>query len=277
MGLAEVVPGVSGGTIALLTGIYPALIDALSRFGPKSLTQLRSPQVFIAHHRLGLLIPLGLGMALGVLVFARVMEYLLSAYPPAVWAFFCGVILMSVLHVGRLADMVQPLRLMIFVVGIAAGLALLWLPEVDQPGDIWVLLAGAIAICAWILPAVSGSFVMLALGFYETILGAIVDFDLRFLVIFGTGCGLGLFAFVRLLRWLLTAHYHGMMALLSGLMLGSLANLWPWRSRSLELADQFLSPAAYAAQTAQPGLVALSLVTFLLGIGLTFWMVRYQD
>lgn len=274
MGLAEVVPGVSGGTIALLTGIYRQLVDALASFGPKSLTLLSSPKAFSEHHRLPFLFSLGCGMVAGVIIFARLMGFLLSHYPPPVWSFFLGVILTSALMLGAkraVRDLIPWGTL-----GLLFGLAMLLAPSLGRTESLLaVFLGGAIAVCAWILPAVSGSYVLLLLGMYEKVLTAVSDFDLPLLAALGAGCVVGLMSFVRVLRFVLERFYQQTMSLLCGFMLGSTLNLWPWRVQR-GVTSEWVLPGAYA-EAGEPAFVIASLCACLVG-GTGLWLLaRHSD
>ena len=197
MGIAEVVPGVSGGTIAFVTGIYRNLIEGLASFGVRSFGMLSQWRQFWEHHHLGFLIPLAGGMAAGVLLFAQLMSYLLAHYQPLVWAFFCGLILVSVFTIGRQQSWHTLLRFA--PVGLLMGLALLLLPAADtQPGYLVIFAAGAVAVSAWLLPAVSGSFILLTLGLYSLVITAISQLQIDILVVFGLGCATGVLAFAKL-------------------------------------------------------------------------------
>ncbi|MEC8618633.1 MAG: DUF368 domain-containing protein, partial [Pseudomonadota bacterium] len=163
MGLAELVPGVSGGTIAFISGIYYQLVSALSSFGPLSFKLAMQPRQFWLHHHLGFLLALVVGMVAGILVFARLIEFMMEAAEPVLWAFFFGVIAVSVLQIGAARS---PRYLAAYgALGVLAGLLFLSLPSVDMSESMFVLfVAGMVAVSAWILPGISGSFVLLLLG-----------------------------------------------------------------------------------------------------------------
>jgi putative membrane protein len=273
MGLAEVVPGVSGGTMALLTGIYRELVQALASFGVGSFALLRSPQVFINHHHLGFLTSLATGMVLGIIFFARLMKYLLANFPPPVWAFFFGVIAVSAVMVASKRSVKTLLGW--GITGLGLGLAMLLVPTLgDTDSLVVVFIGGAIAVCAWILPAVSGSYMLLLLGLYERIIVAISEFDLVVLAVLGVGCIVGLMSFVRLLNVLLRGYYERTMGLLCGFMFGSTLNLWPWRVVG-ETGSVWLTPAEYAS-LGRPDFFLLSGLACLLG-GLGLWLLARRS
>ncbi|MEM7097030.1 MAG: DUF368 domain-containing protein [Pseudomonadota bacterium] len=254
MGLAEVVPGVSGGTIAFVTGIYPKLVESIARFGVGSLNTIFEWRTFFAYHNLGFLIPLGVGMILGVGLFANLMSWLLSEHQSLVWAFFCGLILMSVLVVAKQ----QAIQVLVKFapVGLVAGLSLLLLPtSSSDPSYLMIFLGGAIAVCAWILPAISGSFILLALGLYAPVLSAISGLQIDILAVLAVGCVSGLLLFSKALSWLLARARTQVFSFFTGFMLGSVAKLWPWQSAAGEL----ISPGAAGAQSVD---LLMSLVAF---------------
>lgn len=274
MGIAEVVPGVSGGTIAFVTGIYEDLVNSLARFGPASVVMLGEPKQFWAHHNLRFLLSLAAGMALGVVTFARLMHYLLANFEPAVWGFFCGVILMSVFIIGRVRA--RGALLVWGPLGFIAGISLLFLPVgPSQTGLLQVFAGGAVAVCAWLLPAVSGSYVLLALGLYESIIGAIAGFDLTTLGTLALGCATGIILFARLLAWLMRHYTEQLLSLLTGFMLGAVAKLWPWQPDAE--AGGFVAlatPQQYVDATGSPDFLPWVVLMALIGGALLWLMTR---
>lgn len=230
MGLAELVPGVSGGTIAFISGIYYRLVGALASFGPGSLTMLRHPSRFWQHHQLGFLTTLAAGMGAGILIFARLIGFMLEAAAPVLWAFFFGVIAVSVYQIG----VARRFRnLLVFGgLGLVLGFGFLSLPPQDFSGSLTALFfAGMVAVCAWILPGISGSFVLLLLGLYTDVIAAVNALDWRFLTVLACGCASGLLLFTRVLGWLLHRYHDALLALLTGFMSTALVKLWPWQTR----------------------------------------------
>ncbi len=231
MGAADVVPGVSGGTIAFITGIYDQLIDSLKNCDLTALRLLFSagPAEMWRHINGNFLLSLMLGICFSVLSLARGISWALETHPVPLSAFFFGLILASALLVYRQAprSRLQPVYLLL-------GVALALLIAVVRPGEVpvtglTVFAAGALAICAMILPGISGSFILLLLGMYEPVINAIKTLDLAMLAIFVAGCATGLLLFVRLLSYMLH-HFRGpLLAWLTGVLLGSLAIIWPWK------------------------------------------------
>jgi putative membrane protein len=241
MGAADVVPGVSGGTVALVFGIYHRLVEAVQT-GSSALGHLLRGDVSGGVARLRsvewlLLLPLLGGIALAVVSLAHLLETLLEERPVEMAGLFLGLVGGSVVIAWGLVRQRTPLRLVIMVVVGAVVFAGLGLSEgttdeaVSQLSDpaLWAFFgAGSIAICAMILPGVSGSFLLVVMGMYGAVLGAVTDRDVVALGLFLMGCVLGLAVFSQILHWALATHYDTVMAALIGLMLGSTRVLWPW-------------------------------------------------
>ncbi len=254
MGLAELVPGVSGGTMAFISGIYYRLVSALASFGLGSIGLLRNPRGFWQHHQLSFFLALGLGMGVGIAGFARVIGYLMERAQPVLWAFFMGVIIVSVYQIGSAR---HKQSLLVFgTLGLMLGLCFLSLPAQNLSGSLVALyFAGMVAVCAWILPGISGSFVLLLLGLYTDVILAVNTLDLTFLLVLGAGCASGLVLFTRGLSWLLGNFEDPLLALLTGFMATALIKLWPWQQSSLSsegtwqnLFAPLLWPSQYAAE-----------------------------
>ena len=233
MGAADIVPGVSGGTIALVLGIYTHLIDTV-REGAAVLGAAVKGDFSGAVEKFkavdwAFFIPLLLGIGVAVIALSHTIERLLEDHPVRMAAAFFGLVVGSIvvtaqrlkLDATRAATLVGVAIVAFFVLGLRSG-------PVTDPSLIYVFLAGAIAICAMILPGISGSFLLLMLGLYDTVLGAVSDRDLAIIVVFGLGAVLGLAGFSTVLHWALHHHHQLVLAGLVGLMLGSLRVLWPW-------------------------------------------------
>ena len=242
MGAADVVPGVSGGTIAFITGIYDRLLNSLKKLGPTSLKMLFSEGLAACWRHVDgtFLVAVFGGVLFSVFTMARLITYSLAVWPIQVWSFFFGLIVISALLILRNVTHWSPGRFVALAAGV--GLAVLIghaTPGIaDQPAWYSFLWAGALAICAMILPGISGSFILLLLGFYAPILQAVTQFDIGILAVFAVGCVVGLLLFSHVLSWLLSYYRQTTLAFLVGLMLGAIEKIWPWKQTlSWELAD----------------------------------------
>jgi len=232
MGAADIIPGVSGGTIAFITGIFTRLLHSLRNFDLRALrlaTRLDLRGLW-RHVDGAFLVPLALGIGTSLLTLARAISWLLLYYPLPLWSFFFGLILGSAVILVRQVRGWTAARYAILVAAALTAALLSVLPGREvTPGLAQVFGAGFIAICAMILPGVSGSFLLVMLGMYAPVLAAIKALDLQFLLVFGSGAALGLMCFSRLLYWLLSHRHEATMALLTGFLLGSLVLVWPWK------------------------------------------------
>lgn len=273
MGAADVVPGVSGGTIAFITGIYERLLNAIKAFEPGLFGLWRRQGFAAVWQRVDgfFLLALFAGIATSVLSLARLLYYLLANEPLLLSAFFVGLIAASTLLILRQVPGFSLLRAGLFVVGLLAVIALGQSETTGWPQSApWFFLAGALAICAMILPGISGSFILLLLGMYAPVIGAIKAFDLGIIALFGLGCVCGLLAFVRVLSFLLTRFRAQVLSLLCGVLLGSISILWPWKSSPESGPSSLLLPSQYAAD---PQLLA-ALGLMALGFALVYGLER---
>lgn len=232
MGASDVVPGVSGGTMAFILGIYEDLINAIKSFDLRSLKLLMSFKFRLLLDRVSwkFLLPLGIGILTAIFSLAEILSWLLQHKPILIWSFFMGLILASVISVSRRVEKWQASTWICLLVGITGTYILVGLVPVSTPDDPWFLfLCGAVAICAMILPGISGSFILVLLGKYQYILEAVNQKDFLTLALVAAGACIGIVAFSRLLGWLLKKYHDVMVAVLTGLMLGSLRKVWPWK------------------------------------------------
>lgn len=269
MGSADVVPGVSGGTIALITGIYPRLIANI-RNGAGALGAFVQLQFDEAVGRLraiewGFLLPLLAGILVALISLARLIEGLLEDHPVEMSALFFGLVAASVVVAWGMVDDWGPARIGTFVAVVIAAFVLLGFRsgEAESPSTWVFFVAGAIAICAMILPGVSGSFLLLTMGMYEAVLGAVNDRDYLVLLVFTLGAIIGLAAFSSLLHWALRTHHDLVMAAITGLLLGSLRVLWPWPNGidGPELSGPVAGEFAVPFLLAVVGVVLVGLIT----------------
>jgi putative membrane protein len=278
MGIADVVPGVSGGTLALITGIYEELIRSLANLHPRLLLIWRRDG-FLSFWRagnFGFLLSLFAGIVTSIALFARLMGWLLAHYPVPVWAFFCGLIAASVipvwrsLHERRLRERLA----LVFGALMAGGISLLPGLSHISHSPLVFLLSGALAICAMILPGISGSFILLLLGMYVPVLDAVRGGEWLLILAFVAGCATGLLSFVHLLRWLLRVWHDPLMALLAGFMAGSLIKLWPWRlAVENGFRETWLWPAAYADMVGS-AMVPQAIVALMAGMAVVVMLTR---
>lgn len=249
MGAADVVPGVSGGTIAFITGIYERLITAISHVDQHLLLCLskRRWQQAWQHADIGFLLLLFAGIATSIFSLAHLISYLLATVPLFVWSFFMGLVLASGLmllrDIGRWA---WPAALCLLA-GIATALAVSALRPVHiEPSLMYVFCSGMIAICAMLLPGISGSFLLLVLGVYGFVLEAVKSLDVVVIAVFMAGAGIGILGFAKLLAYLLQTVRVQIFALLTGFLLGSTALIWPWKITDANAMAVNVSPAHYA-------------------------------
>lgn len=232
MGMADVVPGVSGGTIAFISGIYEELIESIRSVDLTALKLLGRgrPVEFWRHINGRFLLPVLLGIGIAIFSLARLMTYLLTNHPIAIWSFFFGLIIASALLVAKQVGKWNVRSVVAFVVGAALAWWITVASPAETPDDWWfVMLAGAIAICAMILPGISGAFILLLLGKYQYIMHAVSELNIPVILIFGVGAVAGIISFSHLLSWLLKHWHDATVAVLMGFMVGSLNKVWPWK------------------------------------------------
>ena len=232
MGMADVVPGVSGGTIAFISGIYEELIESIKSVDATALRLLGTLRLkeFWRHINGRFLLPVLLGIAIAIFSLARLMTYLLTNHPIAIWSFFFGLIVASALLVAKQIGRWRVQTVAACLIGAAAAWWITVATPAETPDTRWfILLSGAIAICAMILPGISGAFILLLLGKYQFIMQAVGDLNVPVIVIFVVGAAAGIISFSHLLSWLLK-HWHDVtVAVLMGFMVGSLNKVWPWK------------------------------------------------
>jgi putative membrane protein len=232
MGAADIIPGVSGGTIAFISGIYEELIETINNVNFEAIKKLKNNGIksFWTHINGNFLIALLTGIAISIMSLAKVITHLLETHSQLLWGFFFGLIVASVYIVGKQVNKWDINNIISLIIGSSIAFYITILNPMQKPDALWfVFLSGSIAICAMILPGISGSFILLLLGSYEFILVAIKDFKLDVITIFGVGCITGLLAFSKLLNWLFKKYHDITIALLTGFLIGSLNKIWPWK------------------------------------------------
>lgn len=238
MGAADVVPGVSGGTVAFISGIYERLIDALKSFELGLVPMLFKEGIPAVWKKIDgtFLVTLFAGILTSIFTLAKAVSWTMANYPQLLWAFFFGLVIASALFVSRqIQNWASPSTIASFIIGVIVAYVITILPSGNVPDAYWMwFLAGAIAICAMILPGISGSFILLLMGMYPKVLNAVHTFDFGHLFVFALGCLIGLTSFSHVLSWTFK-HYHNVtMALLTGFMIGSLNKVWPWQNEVQE-------------------------------------------
>lgn len=232
MGAANVVPGVSGGTIALLTGIYSNIVNALNAVTEKQTWQALLKGQFREFWRLisgDFLVALLLGVLVSVFSLAKVVTYCLAFYPILTWAFFFGLILASTVIMFRDVKDLCWKDAVFIVVGIVIGVVVCTLSPTQTTDDLWfIFVCGAVSICAMILPGISGSFILLVMGKYEYVMQAVSELNWPIIIVFALGCVVGILAFAKFLHWLLARWERQTLLVLLGFVLGSLIRVWPW-------------------------------------------------
>lgn len=278
MGAADVVPGVSGGTIAFITGIYQRLIFAINAIGPDAFRTLVNDGLpgFWKKIDGNFLLTLFAGILVSVFSLAKLITWLLEEHAILIWSFFFGLIITSVHFVGKQVKAWRLLPVLTFIAGTAIAWYITTLPPMSTEADLWfVFVSGAIAVCAMILPGISGSFILLLMGSYEMVLNAIKNLDFLRLSVFAVGCAIGILSFARLMKWMFNHFYSATIALLAGFLLGSLNKVWPWKtvveSRIVDgeervIQEKNILPQTFAEQTnGDPQLLYSCLLALLAG------------
>lgn len=280
MGAADIVPGVSGGTMALITGIYGRLLNALGRVPEAAMILIRQRSLSGAFRCVdgAFLLLLLAGILISVISLAHGIGYLLEHHDRLVRGFFFGLVVGAIIHVGRQVPHWQKAAF----IGLAGGALVAWGITQLTPATLsltpWIAFgAGFIAISAMILPGISGSFILLLLGLYEPVLEAIRGADLVILTLFASGCALGLVAMARMVSATLARFPSATLAVLAGIMLGSLANLWPWRVLPSDaVVHDNLGPLHYAQVTGEPHQLFAVGGVLLMGIVLVMALERFS-
>jgi len=287
MGTADIVPGVSGGSIALVTKIYEELLNSIKSIDLDALRMLGSFRFreFWKYVNGSFLLTLLLGILTAIFSLSKVITFLMATHPIPLWSFFCGLIMISALIILRDIRRWNILAILVIPLGAFLAYQITEIPPVTTPDALWfTFIAGAIAICAMILPGISGSFLLLIMGQYEQILSAVNERNILTITVFGAGCIIGLLSFSRVISWLLK-HYHAItIAFLSGFMLGSINKIWPWkrilsyRMSSSGVQQPFITeniwPHHYLAQTGQESEFLIAILAFLVGVILVVGLER---
>ena len=286
MGMADVVPGVSGGTIAFISGIYEELIESIKSVDATALRLLGTLRLkeFWRHINGRFLLPVLLGIAIAIFSLARLMTYLLTNHPIAIWSCLLGLIVAYALVVAQQIGRGRVQTVAACLIGAAAAWWITVATPAETPDTWWfILLSGAIAICAMILPGISGAFILLLLGKYQFIMQAVGDLNVPVIVIFVVGAAAGIISFSHLLSWLLK-HWHDVtVAVLMGFMVGSLNKVWPWKEvvetytdshgKIMPLVERNVAPGRFEALAQQDALLGEAVVLCVVGF-LTIYCIE---
>ncbi len=277
MGAADVVPGVSGGTIAFISGIYEELIASINKVNFKTLGILKKDGFNAMWKSVNgnFLISLLIGIAISVITLARVIRHLLETQPILIWSFFFGLVLASIIYVAKQITKWNLMSILFLIIGAITAFYITTLtPQTAEISYPYVFFSGALAICAMILPGISGSYILLLLGMYKPVLDAIHEKDFKILALLMLGAVVGLLSFSRLLKWLFDHYQNITLATLTGFIIGSLNKIWPWKeilksemiNEKLKiLEEKSISPFAYQGdnQLFYAVLLALAGVAFI--------------
>lgn len=284
MGAADVVPGVSGGTIAFISGIYEELLSAISKINIGLFKILKSKGFKAAWQELNgnFLLAVFIGIFCSIISLAKGIKWLLATHPILLWSFFFGLVLASVLYVAKQISQWDFKVVLIVLLGAVAGYAITIFPPLvsEEINYLFLTLAGAIAACAMILPGISGAYILLLLGAYSTVMEAIANKDLKIIASIGVGAVLGLITFSKGLKWLFSHYKNYTLAALTGIMMGSLNKIWPWKltvstylnshGKEKALLEESISPFSYDGDAQLLFAIGLALI----GFGLIFLMER---
>jgi putative membrane protein len=273
MGAADVIPGVSGGTIAFIMGIYDEFVGSLASINGEAVKLLAKGRFaeFWKHINGSFLLSLAVGILASVILLAGLMQMLLSDFPIQTWAFFFGLIVASSIFILRGISGWKVREGLMVVLGIILGTVICTLSPTETPDGLWfIFLSGALAICAMVLPGISGSFILLILGKYQFIMGTISDFfagvnftqNLMILSVFAVGAAVGILGFSRFLHWLLARWQKETMIVLAGFIIGSLVKIWPWSN------PEALSQAEAAGSMLYGNALLFALIGFSLVTGI---------
>lgn len=277
MGIANVIPGVSGGTIALITGIFERLINAIKSFDLNAIKLLFNLKFkeFYKYTDLGFLIALFLGVGLAIIIIAKLFEYLFLNYPVYIWSFFFGLILASIYFVGKTIEKWNLGVVIFFILGAAIAISLTLMTPATQNDSTWYLvICGVVAICSMILPGLSGSYVLILMGNYQLIaIDAINNMRIEIIIPVGIGAVIGLIAFSHFLSWLFKKYKNQTLAVLTGFILGSLGVIYPWKIPIEQSFGDQVKVIGYEYLPPQINIeFFIAILIMIIGIGVIWWM-----
>lgn len=283
MGAADVVPGVSGGTIAFITGIYEELINSIKSVNLKALKLLLHGKIADFWKAINgtFLVSVLLGIGISVFSLAKGLKYLLDNHPVLVWSFFFGLIVASAVYVGRAINNWNIVTILSGIAGIIIAYFITVITPAEANTTYWfIFVSGAIAICAMILPGISGSFILVLLGMYKFILDAVGNLQITIILTFLVGAAIGIVAFSNVLSWLLKKYHNQTIAVLAGFMVGSLNKVWPWKEVTKTFIDRHgeikplvernVLPGSYEQITGHNALLLWAILLVVAGFAIIF-------
>ena len=283
MGAADVVPGVSGGTIAFITGIYEQLINSISSFDHLLIKKLFKGDIPSVWRQINgdFLLSLFIGIGVSVLTLMRLANYLLENAPILLWSFFFGLVLASILYIGKQIDRWKLVNVLAMLLAVVTAFYITKLTPADGTDDlVYVFFCGMIAISAMILPGISGAFILVLMGAYATVTKAVSEFDLKLIAVFGSGAIIGLLSFSKLLKWSFKHHRNLVLAILTGFIAGSLNKIWPWKSvletrmingKEKVISEESVLPWNYDGESKMFLAIAMAVIGFILIFALEYF------
>lgn len=278
MGAADVVPGVSGGTIAFISGIYEELITSINNINLSLIGIFKKEGIKAVWNKINgnFLVSLFIGIFISVLSLAKFLSWLLENEPVLLWSFFFGLVVASIFFVGKEIKQWNLGKITILVLGAALAYFITELPVSENTDSLpYLFMSGALAICAMILPGISGAFILVLLGSYKTILDAVHERDLKIVITVALGAIFGLLSFARLLKWMFSHYKNTTLALLTGFILGSLNKIWPWKKvletqtfgdKTVVVADKNVLPWVFEGDNQ----LMLAIILAIIGFSLIF-------
>lgn len=281
MGIAELVPGVSGGTIAFVAGIYEEFINSINNVNLSTFKTLKKDgfKAFWKQLNGNFLLALFGGMLISIVTFSSFLKWLLEFHTIAIWSFFFGLVVASVIFVGKEIKKWTALSIILLIVSAVIAYYITTLPPSANADSLpYLFMSGAIAICAMILPGISGSFILVLLGSYKTVIDAVDEKDFKVLITVALGCLFGLLSFARLLKWLFNNHKNITLAVLTGFIVGSLNKIWPWKKiidtktigKKIITIDESISPFAFDGNPQ----LTYAIIAAIIGFSLIFILER---
>ncbi|MBU2996534.1 DUF368 domain-containing protein [Cellulophaga baltica] len=274
MGAADVVPGVSGGTIAFISGIYEELIDSINKVDISLFKTLKEKgfKSFWEQVNGNFLLALFLGIGISVVSLAKGISWLLINQPVLLWSFFFGLVVASILFVGKSIEKWNASTIVMLIIGTGVAYYITTLPPSENTDSLpFLFLSGALAICAMILPGISGAFILVLLGSYKVILEAVHERDLKIIATVGLGAIFGLLSFARILKWMFKHYKDLTLAVLTGFILGSLNKIWPWKKvletkvfgdKIITVAEESVSPFNFEGDNKLVFAIVLAIIGF---------------